>query len=146
MRCFLKSYEPNSTDLENGIPFFPFFNTSQLMMAMQLHLVYLATLSLFFTYPINSLLKNQLSASFLPYLPKSLLQYAAIGIISQFGQLSYLIFFFQLCDHNNDRAVFLPNHLPEIIHGINHGSLSCNESLLFTSISLVQKQTQKHLL
>lgn len=84
MRCFLKSYEPKSTDIENGVPFCLFFNTS-LMIAMQLQLVYFATSILLFILPITRVFKSWLSASSLPYLLRFFLQYAAIGIIYQFG-------------------------------------------------------------
>lgn len=54
------------------------------MFGMQLQLVYLATLTLLFTLPITRVFKSRLCGSFLPYLLRFFLQYAAIGIISQF--------------------------------------------------------------
>lgn len=53
------------------------------------------------------------------------------------GQRSYLIFFFEFCDHNNHRTIFLPNHLPEIIHGVDHGALRGDERFLSATVALV---------
>lgn len=55
------------------------------MIGMQWQLVYFATPLLLFILPITRVFKSWLSASFLPYLLGFFLQYAAIGIISQFG-------------------------------------------------------------
>lgn len=57
---------------------------------------------------------------------------------------SYLIFFLEFCDHNNYGTVLLPNHLPEIIHGVDHGALCGDECFLFATVALVWEKERKN--
>lgn len=52
---------------------------------------------------------------------------------------NYFIFLFQFSNHDNNRAVLLPGHLPEVIHRVDHWTLSGNEGPLISKIALYKK-------
>lgn len=60
----------------------------------------------------------------------------------------YLVLLLQLGDHNDDRRLLLPRHLPEVIHSVDHGTLSGDERLVVAEVTLRQEpiRTQGHTL
>ncbi len=55
---------------------------------------------------------------------------------------NYFIFLFQFSNHDDDRAVFLPDHLPEVIHRVDHWTLSGNEGSLISKIALDRRSAE----
>lgn len=54
----------------------------------------------------------------------------------------YFIFLFKFRNHNDDRAVLLPDHLPEVIHCVDHRTLSGYEGSFISKISLNRRSVE----